>query len=214
MPQFVDGVVSARLDIGRARLRLRFSTPDCRLSDACRWMARFGYIPHPLKSDALERTSQAERSLLLKVGVSWAIAANVMLLAIALYAGLDEQNPGLANLVRWSSLVLSGVSVAYGGRTFFRRALEGLKVRPWGLRSLSMDVPISLGLMVGWGHSTWTTASGGGDVWFDSVTVLIAALLTARWLQMRGRRLAGDAAERLISLVPSATSILTPLTRF
>jgi Cu2+-exporting ATPase len=205
MPQFVAGVLHARLDIGRARLRLRFSPEQCKLSDACRWMAKFGYIAHPLSSDALARTSEAERSLLLKVGVSWAIAANVMLLAVALYAGLDKENHDLAQLVRGFSFGLSGLSLAYGGRTFFRRAFEGLRVRPFGLHSLSMDVPISLGLIVGWGHSALSTLVGSGDVWFDSVSVLIAALLTARWLQMRGRRLAGDAAERLISLVPSST---------
>lgn len=210
MPQFVAGVLRSRLDIGRARLRLRFVAGECQLSEAARWMAKFGYIPHPLSSDALAVKSTAERSLLLKVGISWAIAANVMLLAVALYAGMAEEDPGLGQLIRWLSLVLSGASVAYGGRTFFRRAYEGLKVRPFGLRSLSMDVPISLGLLVGWGHSTLSTLAGSGDVWFDSVSVLIAALLTARWLQMRGRRLAGDAAERLISLVPSSTRRIGP----
>ncbi|NBC18293.1 MAG: heavy metal translocating P-type ATPase [Bacteroidetes bacterium] len=66
-----------------------------------------------------------------------------------------------------------------------------------------MDTPISIGILVGYGHSAWATVSGTGDVWFDSITVLIAALLTARWLQLRSRRLAGDATDRLLSLIPS-----------
>jgi len=45
--------------------------------------------------------------------------------------------------------------------------------------------------------------SGEGDVWFDSVSVLIAALLTARWLQLRARRMAGDSTEKLLGLLPS-----------
>jgi Cu2+-exporting ATPase len=70
-----------------------------------------------------------------------------------------------------------------------------------------MDVPIALGVLVGWLHSAYITAFGaldGGEpeVWFDSVAVLLAALMTARWLQLRGRRRAGDAADRLLALLP------------
>ena len=71
------------------------------------------------------------------------------------------------------------------------------------LHRLHMDIPISVGILVGFGHSAWATVSGAGEVWFDSITVLIAALLTARWLQLRSRRLAGDASERLLNLIPS-----------
>jgi Cu2+-exporting ATPase len=66
-----------------------------------------------------------------------------------------------------------------------------------------MDTPIAIGVGVGFADSTWATITGTGEVWFDSITVLIAALLTARWLQLRSRRLAGDATDRLLSLIPS-----------
>src|SRR5690606_2764867 len=60
----------------------------------------------------------------------------------------------------------------------------------------------ALGVLVGFGHSAWVTVAGRGEVWFDSIAVLIAALLTARYLQLRSRRLAGEASERLLALVP------------
>src|SRR5690606_18451360 len=70
-------------------------------------------------------------------------------------------------------------------------------------RRLHMDTPIALGVLVGFGHSAWATVTGRGEVWFDSIAVLIAALLTARYLQLRSRRLAGEASERLLTLVPT-----------
>ncbi len=208
LPFELSGVLEARLDLPRARLRVRWRQDMRPLSEVARWLARFGYSAHPLRGQGVSQRSSAERSLLIRVGICWALAGNVMLLASAFYAGLDMgRDGGLATGALWASLVLSGLSVAIGGRTFLSRAWASLKAavstRGKGLLTLSMDVPISVGIVVGWCHSAWTAWGGGTEVWFDSVSVLIAALLTARWLQMRGRRAAGDASDRLLSLLPT-----------
>ena len=206
LPYEVAGVLEARLDLPRARLTLRFDPERAKLTEVARWLAQFGYVAHPSRQQGMTRRTEAERRLLIKMGICWALAGNVMLLAFALYAGLEATNDAsLATAARWASLVLATVSVVYGGSEFFRRSWASLKlaVRVRHFRSLHIDTPISLGLLAGFGHSAWATVSGRGDVWFDSITVLIAALLSARWLQLRSRRLAGDTTERLLSLLPS-----------
>ena len=201
-----DGVLEARLDLPRARLSVRWDPERVRLSEVAEWLARVGYRAHPARAEqGLERT-EAERRLLVKMGVSWALAGNVMLLALAFYAGLDlTREPELAQAARRLSLLLALPAVVYGGSEFFRRAWASVRraARIRSLRHLHMDTPIALGILVGFGHSAWAAVTGRGDVWFDSVTVLIAALLTARWLQLRSRRLAGDATERLLALIPT-----------
>jgi Cu2+-exporting ATPase len=140
------------------------------------------------------------------MGVCWALAGNVMLLAVALYAGLENlEESGLSEGARWLSLALALPSVVYGGSEFFTRAWQSarLALRQRDLRLLHMDTPISIGILVGFGHSVWAVFVGSGQIWFDSITVLIAALLTARWLQLRSRRAAGDAAAQLTSMVPA-----------
>ena len=212
MPHMIDGVHEARLDLPRARLSLRWDPEQTALSSAGEWLRRFGYGARPIRADGVDTRRQAERQLLQKVGISWALAGNVMLLAFGLYAGLNAQDdPALTTWVRWLSLLLATGSVLYGGAEFFRRAwvsLRGAVSENWreGIYRLSMDVPISLGIGVGWAHSAWATISGSGEIWFDSIAVLIAALLTARWLQIRGRRTAGDAADRLLSLIPATAT--------
>lgn len=209
MPQSLDGILDSQLSLARGRLSLRWNPQKVALSDAAKWLAQFGYMPHPLNPSGLQQQSSAEYALLKKVGVSWAIAGNIMIMAVAAYGGLNmSQNAQLAGFMRWVSLALATISMAYGGGVFFRRAWASLKGYE-GMQSgsrwmrLSMDVPIAAGLAAGWLHSTIATVRSAGDVWFDSIAVLIAALLTARWLQMRGRRFAGDATERLLSLLPS-----------
>lgn len=206
MPQMLPGVAEARLDLPRARLSLRWNQEKQPLSKVSSWLAKFGYAAHPIREKGTHERSEAERKLLVQAGVSWTIAGNVMLLASALYAGLNAaEYPTMTSAALWASLVLSGGSIAFGGRTFLRRAWASLSAAAKtgsGLTSLSMDVPISLGILVGWIWSAWATVQGSDEVWFDSIAVLIAALLTARWLQVRGRRKAGDAADRLLALLP------------
>ena len=206
LPYEQDGVQEARLDLPRARVRLRWDPEHVALSEIAVWLNRFGYTLSPLQEKGTTPQTETEHRLLVRMGVAWALAGNVMLLAFAMYAGLTtETQPGLAHGVRWLSLVLTATTVGYGGMVFFVPAFQSLRqaLKSRRIQGLHMDVPIALGIAVGFGHSAWATVMGQGDVWFDSVAVLIAALLTAKWLQLRSRRLAGAATDRLFHLLPS-----------
>ncbi|MFN3597661.1 MAG: heavy metal translocating P-type ATPase [Rubricoccaceae bacterium] len=206
LPAEVPGVAEARLDLPRARLALAFDPEQVRLSAVAAWLARFGYAARPARTEALGQRTEAERRLLIRTGIAWALAGNVMLVAFALYSGLDAgADARLNTAARWVSLLLATPSVVYGGAPFFARAWASVRAagRAGTLRHLHMDTPIALGVAVGFAHSAWATVSGRGEIWFDSLAVLIAALLTARYLQLRSRRLAGDASERLLALVPT-----------
>ena len=210
LPFEVEGVASARLDLPRARLTLAFDPEAVRLSEVARWLARFGYAVRPSRPQA-GTASGAEKALLVRVGVAWALAGNIMLVAFALYSGLDGAGGGLESAARWVSLALAVPAVGYGAAPFFRRAWASARAawRARSVRHLHLDTPIALGIAVGAGQSAWATVTGRGEVWFDSVAVLIAALLTARWLQLRSRRLAGEASERLLALVPRVARRVT-----
>ena len=213
LPFEVDGVTAARLDLPRGRLALTFDPAQVRLSEVARWLARFGYAARPTRAAGVQARTDAERALLVRMGVTWALAGNTMLIAFALYSGLDmAADAWLATAARWTSLALASVAVVYGGRPFYERAWASLRTawRARDPRRLHMDTPVALGVTVGFAHSAWATVTGRGDVWFDSIAVLIAALLTARWLQLRSRRLAGEATDRLLALVPTMARRVGP----
>jgi Cu2+-exporting ATPase len=71
-----------------------------------------------------------------------------------------------------------------------------------------MDLPISLGLLVGFVHGAVNTVRGEGDVYFDSVTALTFLLLAGRYLQRRQQRAAGDATELAASLYPRSARLI------
>ena len=208
LPERLDGVTSARLNLADAELTVRWTGQEADLVDICEWLGSFGYTPVLLEERDSD-TRRPDRQLLKQVGISWAIAGNVMMLSVAWYGGLTaEQNPTLFGFLRWAALLLTGGSLAYGGSHFFRRAhlsVSNLIETFPDIRfeSLSIDIPISVALLIAFSYSAWITVLGTGEVWFDSVAVLIAALLTARWLQARARYLAGSQAEKRDSVLPS-----------
>jgi Cu2+-exporting ATPase len=205
LPDELDGVSNAHLNLPRARLTVEWNPATQELSGIARWLASFGYAVQPRVDGEEAPESREERRLLIRMGVAWALAGNIMLLAFALYSGLGEENANLYHAARYMSLALAIPAILYGGSVFFSKAWHSIRLS-WKLgtiRHLHMDTPISVGILAGFGASLVATVTGRGDVWFDSVAVLIAALLSARWLQLRARRMAGDSTERLLALLPT-----------
>ncbi|HVQ76960.1 MAG TPA: heavy metal translocating P-type ATPase metal-binding domain-containing protein [Candidatus Binatia bacterium] len=205
VPRIVPGLAQARLDLSRSRVRLVWDPTRVALSAVARALDSLGYAPHPVRGqEAQAIRRQEDRAMLARIGLAGAVAANAMAIAFALYGGmLHGMEPEFAALFRWASLGIALPSVIWGGGVFFRGAWAALR-----LRSLHMDLPISLGLIAGFLHGAINTALGAGEVYFDSVTTLIFLLLVGRYLQRRQQRAAADSTELLASLQPSVARVL------
>ena len=68
-----------------------------------------------------------------------------------------------------------------------------------------MDLPIALALLVGSTAGLINTVRGSGEIYFDSLSVLIFLLLVGRWIQFRQQNRAADAVEMLYQLTPRKT---------
>ena len=205
LPGLVPGVAEARLDLPRSQARVVWDPRTVPLSAIARRLGSLGYTPHPCRGLAAQAARRREdRAMLSRIGLSGAVAANVMGIAFALYGGmLDGMEPEFSAFFRWASLLLTIPSLIWGGGVFFRSAWSALSAR-----TLGMDLPISIGLLAGFLHGVVNTVRGSGEVYFDSVTALIFLLLSGRYLQRRQQRAAGDAAELAASLYPTSARLL------
>lgn len=204
LPTVAPGVVEARVDIRRATIRLvwQAGTP---LSEVARTLDSLGYPAHPARNTSARAIRRMDdRRMLIRLAVAAACAGNVMLLALALYAGMfDEMEPAYRELFRWLSMGISLVSLAWPGRVFFRSAWSAVRTR-----TLHLDVPIALGLGAGAVWGVVNTVRGTGEIYFDSLSVLVFALLAGRWVQHRQQRWSADAVELLFSLTPSSVRLV------
>ena len=200
LPRLAPGVIEARLDLGRARATVVWDPRATALSRIAATLDALGYVPHPARGLAeQEARRREERRMLARIGLCGAVAANVMAIAFALYGGLlDGMEPEFAAFFRWLSLALSVPSLIWGGGVFFTGAWRALRQG-----ALHMDLPISIGLGIGFAHGALAVVRGTGEVYFDTITILIFLLLSGRYLLRRHHRAAADAAELLAALAPS-----------
>lgn len=200
-----SGAREARLDAGRSTVKLTFDAREAKLSELARALDAVGYRSHPQRGRrAAELRRREDRALLARMAVAGAAAGNVMLMSAALYGGAFsgmEQQYRL--LFRWGSLLVSTPAVLWSASVFFRGAWGAVKAR-----ASHMDIPISIGILAGFAWGAYATALDQGDVYFDSITVLIFLLLVGRWLQRKQQHVAYAAAELLYSLAPSSARLL------
>lgn len=200
LPRLVHGVVEARLNLRRSRVHIVWDPSLVHLSAIARALDSLGYPPHPARATAAEALRRADdRRLLVRLAIAGAAAGNAMLLAIALYAGAAAgMEPAYEALLRGASAVVGLIAVAWPGSLFFRGAWAALRTR-----TPNIDVPIALGLGVGAVSGLINTVRFSGEIYFDSLTMLVFLLLVARWIQGRQQRQAADAVELLFTLTPT-----------
>lgn len=203
LPRAVEGVVEARLDLGRSVLEVRWDPERTRLGLVARAVEAFGYLPHATGPGAARR-NEPERALLMRLGVAGAIAGNVMLMAFALYSGADSGiEPEYASIFRWGSLLLSLPAVFYCAAPFFRGAWAAFRTR-----TPKMDVPIALGIAAGFVSGAANTLRGQGEIYFDTISTLIFLLLVGRWLTASQHRKATVATDFAQALAPSTARLV------
>jgi P-type Cu2+ transporter len=207
LPRVLPGVVEARLSLRQATVRITWQPERLSLSQIARALDGFGYVPHAARGAEREALYRREyRDRLVKLGAAGALMGNLMLLAAALYAGwIGGIDSTSATMLRWLSLGLGVLSLAWPGAEFFRSALTALRHR-----TINLDVPIALALLTGGVAGTASVLTGHGELYFDSLSALVFLLLVGRFMQFRQQRSAESSVELLLTLTPSTCRVVEP----
>ena len=67
-----------------------------------------------------------------------------------------------------------------------------------------MDVPVAIAIGGAWVASLWATWQGGGEVYYDSVSMFTFFLLLGRFLEMRARHRTSRSGQTLHNLMPAS----------
>jgi len=203
----LPGVLSVEINYSTHRARVRWDNARIKLSEILHAVAAIGYTAHPFDPGRQEQIFLKERQAALRrLFIAGIGMMQVMMYAVPVYiAGGDgSMPPWIENIMRWASLALTLPVVGYSAWPFFLGAWRDLKLRQAG-----MDVPVALGVGAAFTASVYATLTGGGEVYFDSVTMFVFFLLSGRFLEMGARRKAADAAEKLVKMQPAMASRLS-----
>ncbi|ROT44958.1 hypothetical protein [Pusillimonas sp. NJUB218] len=138
------------------------------------------------------------RHMLARLGLAWLGMMQVMMFAFPGYVRHRPMSPEDLSfldeaivLLNWLSLVLTVPVVLYCAWPVWRGAFSRLRQA-----SVSMDVPVALGILAAFIPSAYATWVNRGEVYFESVTMFVAFLLTARYLEFCARQTAGPAGRQ------------------
>lgn len=110
--------------------------------------------------------------------------------------------------LRWSLLIGTAVLAVWAGGEIYRSAWKALLHRETNMNTL-----VSLGTGVAFFYSAYvivgqaSSSTAGGNVYFDSVLLILGFLLLGKWLEARARHSALAAVDALAQLQPSTARV-------
>ncbi len=174
LPEFVPNVISSKLDLERSVATVVLQDSG-KFSQVAREFNQLGYRPHPLKKnqDVVELKMKEERMALIRIGVAGAAAGNIMIYAVSLYGGASDH---FAQLFNSLTVAFAIPVMTFSAYPFYKNAWNALKNR-----TLSIDIPISLALIMGVVMGIFNLILGIPENYFDSLTTLVFLLLLSRY---------------------------------
>lgn len=192
-----DDVSQARFNLSTGKLTVRGT--QLRSAALVSRVQALGYKASVFKpSAAISADAEGERFLLQCLAIAAFGVAFVVPLTDstqALWFGIADMGPATRSVINWVVALIACPVTLVASRPFFRSALRSLSVG-----RANMDVPISLALVLSLGLSLYQSALHGNQTYYDAAVMLAFLLLIGRYLDLRVRRRASEAAQRLIAM--------------
>ncbi len=192
----LPGMLDVRMNLSTRKFSAAWQGPlqPIRITEA---IAGLGYGVAPFDAASVAADTHAENRLLLRcLGITAFASMNVMLLSVAIWAGLGvDMETATRTLFYWISAFIAVPATLYGGIPFFRSAISALRKG-----RANMDVPISIAVLGALALSLYEASIAGEHAYFEAPVMLLFLLLIGRWLDHNLRDRARAAARNLLAI--------------
>ncbi|MET0988443.1 MAG: heavy metal translocating P-type ATPase metal-binding domain-containing protein, partial [Steroidobacteraceae bacterium] len=197
----LEGVLDVSVNAAVGRAHVEWDAAHTNLSRILRAIASLGYVPHPLTDAAIARTKQDEsRQALKRLAVAGFGMMQVMMFAVSTYsadAAGEVMDADIWRYFRIVSLLVTTPVLLYAGAPILLGAWRSVRAR-----TIGMDVPVTIALVLAYAASVFNTWRGTGVVYFDSVTMFIFFLTLGRWVEMSVRHRTSSVTDALARHLP------------
>ena len=199
----IDGVSDVQINYVTQKVMVRFSPEKTSLARLLFEIERIGYEAWPFEpSLSVDRAKKERRQLLTRLGVALLGMMQVMMYAWPSYVGANDITPEFDLLLGWTSWVLTVPVMVYSAGPIFQSAWRSVQSFRQ-VHMLNMDVPIALALALAFIAGTINLITGSGQSYFDSITMFVAFILAARYVELLARQDAQGGAEALAKQLPA-----------
>jgi len=199
-----DGIIEAVINYSNNKAKVVWDPDIIKLSKIIETIRAIGY-----NAFAYDPKLQEEKAIKLRneyytrilVGVF--ATMNIMWIAIAQYTGyFTGMEKNHKNILNIAEFVLATPTLFYSGWIFFRGAYFGLKNR-----FVNMDLLVSVGALLAYLYSIWAMVTMQGEVYFDSVTMIITFVLVGKYLEILSKKKAVDTLDKIIGSTPTEVNV-------
>ena len=173
------GILGSRVDFGKKQLTITYNPEKTSFGILVALLISIGYTPSLIPEGRHDEKTRQDRTNLSRLGVAGFCAGNIMLFSFPQYLGLDASSQkNFAQMFNLLNLALSIPLVFYGAGEYVKAVLTGIRIK-----TISVKVPLALGMGTLWLRSVYEVVSGTGIGYFDSLAGLVFFLLLGTWLQ-------------------------------
>ncbi len=200
-----DGIIEATINYTNNKAKVVWDPEEIKLSQIIETIRSIGYNAYPydpkLQEERAVKTRKDYYSRIL-VGVFGTM--NIMWIAIAHYAGyFTGMKQEFKDILNVAEFLLATPVLFYSGWIFFRGAYYGYKNR-----IVNMDTLVASGALSAYLYSIYAMVTQRGDVYFDSVVMIITFVLVGKYLEVLSKKQAVDTLDSIMGSTPTEVTVV------
>ena len=200
-----EGILEVDINYTNHKAKILWDPTVIKLSQIIQKIQSVGYNAYPYDAKAQEeRANKARKDYYSRLLVGIFGSMNIMWLAIAHYAGYFT---GIADDMKMviivAQFILATPVLFYTGWVYFKGAYYGLKNR-----FVNMDLLVVTGATSAYLFSIYSMITGYGEVYFDSVVMIITFVFVGKYLEVLSKKKAIDTLDSMTSSLPTEVLII------
>lgn len=192
------GVIEANINASTNKAKIVWDESEVNLAEIFNKIEAIGYKPYPYDPARAEiRANALRREFYGKLLVGIFATMNIMWIAVALYGGyFTGMSQEVKDILHFAEFILASPVLFYTGSVFFKGAKTAILNR-----TPNMDLLITTGTVTIYTYSVYAMLSRNGEVYFDSVCMVITFVFIGKYLEILSRKRAVDSLDALSNMV-------------
>ena len=200
-----DGVIETSINYSNNKAKVVWDPDVVKLSHIIETIRSIGYNAYPYDPKLQEeRAISTRKTYYSRILVAVFGSMNIMWLAVAHYAGyFSGIEQSFKNILNIAEFILATPVLFYSGWIFFRGAYYGYKNN-----IVNMDTLVASGALSAYIYSIYAMVTQRGEVYFDSVVMIITFVLVGKYLEVLSKKHAVDTLDSLMGSTPTEVTTL------